>query len=286
MHFVFAPNPRSSRAARFVVRTRRVPSIHTVASAPRTFDPRLLFATVTVVLSHETERRFLEAGVPRERLERVPAPIRPVPSIAREDARRRLGLPERDPVLLFPGDLEPGGGSDEVVSLAKSLSIPKFTVAMACRHKTSESPHIEQRLRERLGDLPAGRDVRWFGETHHIHELLAASDVTLLPASSLVAKTDHPLVLLESLLHRTPVVVSDAPTLAELVESGGALAADRSGAGLVREVEALLSNEARRRSMGERGRSYVERNHGVEPVATRYEALYERVVDDSERVRP
>ena len=64
VHFVFAPNWRSSQAGRLVVRTRRLPSVHTAASAPRVVDSRLLFADRTVVLSRDTERRFLSAELP------------------------------------------------------------------------------------------------------------------------------------------------------------------------------------------------------------------------------
>src|SRR5262245_46317548 len=37
-HFVFAPNPRTSRAGRLIAGLRRMPVVQTVASPPRSFD--------------------------------------------------------------------------------------------------------------------------------------------------------------------------------------------------------------------------------------------------------
>ena len=276
MHFVFAPNPRSSRAATFVVRARRVPSVHTVASAPREFDARLLFADVTVVLSRETERRFVDAGTAPDRLQYIPAPLARVPQVEKGDARRLLSLPSSVPILLFPGDLELGGGADLALSLVSSLSIPEFVLVMACRRKGPRSEEAERRLRARVHEAP-GRRVIWFGDTPKIQELLAASDLVVMPAETVVAKTDHPLVLLESLMHGTPVVVSDRPPLAELVDSGGAVATELTVDALAERVESLLADSDGREAMGRQGQRYVERVHRAETVAKRYEAVYERV---------
>ena len=79
-HFFFAPNRMSSRAGRFARTVRRVPVVHTVCSAPRRDVPleAVLFADRTVVLSRRTERRFLEAGVPADRLARIAPAVPPL----------------------------------------------------------------------------------------------------------------------------------------------------------------------------------------------------------------
>ena len=161
--------------------------------------------------------------------------------------------------------------------MAFALPVTEFVLIIACRRKTRASETSERSLREEARSLPRGREVRWVGETPRIHEYLAASDLVVLPATSLFGKTDHPLVLLEAMAHGVPPVVSEAAPIVELVDSGGAVSCPAVGEALAECVSALLADSERRRQIGVRGREYVEREHAAVPVAARYEALYERV---------
>src|SRR5687768_8795983 len=112
-HFFFAPNPRTSRFGALASRLRRVRTVQTVCTAPRDdLDPRpLLFADRTVVLSPPTESRLHAAGVPPERVVRIPpcvAPLEPHDDARRRATRAALGLPPDRPLVVYPGDLEFG----------------------------------------------------------------------------------------------------------------------------------------------------------------------------------
>lgn len=113
VHFFFAPNPKSSAAGRLATTLRRMPSVHTICSAPREEQAaaRVLFADKNVVLSAHTEARMLAAGVPRERLVRIPpaiAPLTPPDAAAVASGRALFDLPATAPLLCYPGDLEFG----------------------------------------------------------------------------------------------------------------------------------------------------------------------------------
>ncbi len=141
-HFFFAPNPRTSTAARLALRARPRITVQTVCSAPASFmeAERLLFADRVVVLSRDTRDCFIHAGISPQRLVRIPPgihlPRRPDAN-ARATARRSLGLPEDRPVVIFPGDLQFSRAAETFAlaaastALARAASPCTFSIATA-----------------------------------------------------------------------------------------------------------------------------------------------------------
>ncbi len=272
LHYVFMPNPRSAAAGR-LVSLRGVPSVQTVTSAPARFDPRLLFADHNVVLSQNTERRFLAAGVPPDRISHIPAPVAEV-APPRSDPFGLLGLEPQLPVITFAGDLEPGSGVETVVAAAHRSAHDAVWV-FACRRKSSAAAAVEERLRRETRSLR----VRFLGETAHIHALLAATTVMVFPATCLVGKTDLPMVLLEALSLGRAAIVSDVGPLAELAHAGACLAVPPTGPELAAAVDRLLTDPSERVRWSEGGQRYYRAHHEPRAVAQRYERVYEAVLE-------
>ncbi len=271
-HFFFAPNPRTSRAARALVRVRGVPSVHTVCSRPRDLERarRLLFADRTVVLSRATERALRDAGAEVTRIPPCAPDLEPPSDDARRAARARLGLPSDAPLVVFPGDLEHGEGATRLLD-AHARELGDAVLVMACRAKSPAAKQAERRLRRATGPR-----VAWIGETPHIHALLGAADVVALPSSDLYAKVDLPIVLLEAMrLGRAVVVADDAPA-SELAEGGGAVAVspDALGATLAR----LLGDDAARAALGARARAVARERYDAAPMVAAYERLYDELL--------
>lgn len=284
-HFFFAPNPRTSRIGAAAARLRRMPTVQTVCSAPRAdADIRsLLFADVTVVLSRHTERRLVDAGVPAERLRRIPPAIPPleVPTEqAREEARRAFGLPASAPLVVYAGDLEFGGGAATSIEALAHIPRSDAHLAVACRVKTEAARAEERRLRELVTSRGLHSRVSWVGETPRIHDLLAAADVVVLPSESLYAKMDHPLVLLEAMSMERPVVVARGTAAEELAEHGGATAVEPSADAVASSVGALLDDADARRALGRRAREHVLAHHDRGAMARAYETVYDALLAD------
>ncbi len=282
-HFFFAPNPRTSRIGRGAARLRRMPTVQTVCSAPRPdADPRgLLFADVTVVLSRHTERALGGAGVPHERLRRIPpaiAPLDPLSPEVRTETRRALGLPTGDPLVVYPGDLEFGGGAETTLEAFARLRRRDAHLAVACRVKTEAARGEERRLRDIVRSRGLEARVTWVGETPRIHDLLGAADVVALPSASLYAKMDHPLVLLEAMSMERAVVVSRGTAMEELADDGGARAVAADPDAVAEALDALLTDDGARRALGRLARAHVLSHHGRAAMARAYEAVYDEVL--------
>lgn len=282
-HFFFAPNPRSCLAGRAATRLRRIPSIHTLSSAPR--DPQSivgqLFADLNVVLSRHTEQQLLAAGLGPDRLRRIAPAIEPLalPSAeARHRARAQFELAVGQPVLVYPGDLEFGEGAMLMVDALRDAGMAEALLVVACRAKTDKARAAEAQLRERVKTLGLLERVRFVGETPHIHALLGCADVVALPSTDLYAKMDYPLVLLEAMSLGVPVVVAQGTPAAELSDAGAALAVEPRSDALAAALAHLLHDGVARRALGERGRAGLLARYTGASMAASYERVYDELL--------
>jgi hypothetical protein len=282
-HFFFAPNPRSCTAGRAITRLRRMPSVHTLSSAPRDVAASVpqLFADVNVVLSRHTEQRLLAAGLQSARLVRIApaiAPLTPLSASGRIDARNLLSLPAQAQLVLYPGDLEFGGGAQLCIEAFREPRLGHAQLVLACRSKTAHAHAVELSLRARVTELGLAQRVHFIGETAHIHALLGCVDVVALPSTDLYAKMDYPLVLLEAMSLARPVIVARETPAAELCTDDAARAVEARGDALAHELSTLLEDAAGRASLGERAARALETHytHGV--MAERYEAVYDALL--------
>jgi glycosyltransferase involved in cell wall biosynthesis len=278
-HFFFAPNPRTSSVARFARTLRPARTVQTVCSMPRDGVDlkRVTFADRTIVLSHAAEARFLAGGVERDRIVRIP----PCVSVARTQAtagraqlRDALGWGPGAFTVLYPGDLEFGGGAELTLEAFRAMPA-EAELVFACRPKTPEARAAEASLRARVTQLGLDARVRWLGETPRILDVLAAADVVLLPSTSLYAKMDYPLVLLEAMWLGTPVVVAKGTPAAELADLGAALAAEPRGEALAEALLGLFHDGAGRGQRAQAARNIVEREFSPPRMAKAYEAVYD-----------
>jgi glycosyltransferase involved in cell wall biosynthesis len=234
-----------------------------------------------VVLSQHTERTLLDAGLARARLVRIaPAiqPLAPLDRAGRAAARARFGLAADAALVLYPGDLEFGGGAQLCVEAFRDPSLRGAELVLACRTKTAHARRVEAELRARVEALGLAQRVHFVGETAHIHALLGCVDLVALPSSDLYAKMDYPLVLLEAMsLARTVVVARDTPA-AELCVDDAARAVETTPDALANTLAALLADAEERAQLGQRAVHAVQTRYTYEIMARDYEAAYDALV--------
>lgn len=284
VHYFFAPNPRTSSIARLVGAVRRRPTIQTVCSVPRDFGDarRLLFADRVVVLSEETRRRFVEAGIEASRLVLIRPgifPLAPLEPEERARARRRFAGADDRLVLLYAGDYQFSTAARTVAgAVAQVVDRLSARFVFACRIKQEPSRIEERHVRQMLAEAGMSEHVRFWNEVDDVRSLLGAADLLLMPAESLYAKMDIPLVVLEAMSLGVPIVVADVPPLSELLTSEvGVAVAPRDSARLAEAVLDLAADPARLAEMGRRARAAVLRDFSAERAARAYEDLYDRV---------
>ncbi len=282
-HFFFAPNPRSSAAARLAMRLRRRPSVQTVCSLPRQIEgsASLLFAERVVTVSEYTRGRLEAEGVTGVRtiLPGLPA-VAPLPAGDRRRTREALQLGE-GPVVLFAGDYEFSTAARTVAQALIRLGArrPELRFVFACRIKTPAARSEEAAIAAEIRAAGVGAQVTFLNEVEDMRSLVAAADLQVLPADSTYAKMDLPLVLLESLREGVPVIVSDVPPISEVVQGDvGMKVPAGDPEALAVAVGELLDDPQRRRAQGQRGVELVRTVFSSARMAEQYQQVYRELL--------
>jgi N-acetyl-alpha-D-glucosaminyl L-malate synthase BshA len=118
--------------------------------------------------------------------------------------------------------------------------------------------------------------VHFLGKRDNIEELMATSDLLLLPSEN----ESFGLVALEAMACEVPVVVSRVGGLPEVVTEGvdGFLVEPGDIRGMADRARMILSDEERRREMGVRARATAVDRFCTTRIIPQYERFYERVL--------
>lgn len=290
-HFFFAPNPRTSTAARWILRWKRRRSVHTILSRPRDFAAvaGLMFADRVVALSEHTRAALEQAGV-RGVVHIPPAVPRtaPLDTAALRAVRERYGLGAA-PIVLYAGDYEFSEAARAVAAAAIRLVAerrergrPPVRVVLACRLKQEASRAVEAAVRAEIVAAGVAEHVTFLNEVEDLRPLAAAAAVQVQPAGSLYAKMDLPLVLIESLREGVPIVVADTAPLNELLRDDvGRAVPPEDGAALAAAVGRLLDDDALRQRLGDTARRVFAERYAPEAMGAAYAALYHEILEST-----
>jgi glycosyltransferase involved in cell wall biosynthesis len=121
----------------------------------------------------------------------------------------------------------------------------------------------------------------------NVPELLAASDIVVLPYRLTIGQAVYPAALLEAIAANVPLVTSDLPVLRELTNQGqtALLAPPEDPVALAGAVERLLTTPGLAHQMTTAQGEWMQRNH-PQRVVRDYERLYEQVTPQLATVRP
>lgn len=193
----------------------------------------------------------------------------PVPDADEILQRHRLA----PPFALFVGRVNYDKGAIHAVQAAVHLAQRGRPLTLALVGRVSKE---FERFWRRLAPEQR-RPVRLLGVVDEAqkHALLQEAAVLLLPS-----RTDSfGIVLLEAWQHGTPVIGARAGGIPGVIDEGqnGLLVPFGDVEALAEALEALLTDEARRRIMGQRGRRKVETDYDWATVCDRVLSVYEEI---------
>lgn len=279
MHFLFAPTPTTGRILRVLLAPRRIPTIHTLCSRPRSFEgiKKSLFAKHHVALSRDTALRLEESGVSSV-AHLDPGVVQPVASAQRGRAFLEAnGLPEGCPFFLYAGDLEFNKGAETVIqSLSKGLQSGPHHVVLACREKTPQS-RVEREKLEVLAQRSGVADrVHFFAYLESFHDVVAACEFMLFPTHDTYAKLDLPMVLLEALALGRPLIVAKEAPVGELLDDEVGLSVQSEDSdSLAEAMEEAIVNSSAFQAQADVRHAIYQRRYTAEEHAKGMMALYE-----------
>lgn len=180
-------------------------------------------------------------------------------------------LRDHEPVLIHVSNFRPVKRIADVVAIFTEVHRHRPCRLVMVGDGPERSP-AERMLRE-MG--LEGR-VAFLGKQDRFEELVAASDVFLLPSE----QESFGLAALEALSCGIPVVASDLGGIPELVTHGetGFLAPLGDVPAMARHVLTLVEDAERWQGFSHRARAQVLERFQKEPAIDRYEALYRRLL--------
>jgi N-acetyl-alpha-D-glucosaminyl L-malate synthase BshA len=221
--------------------------------------------TVSAFLERET-RRLLAFERPIEVIHNFFVPR--APRRSREAVRAELGV-GRESLILHASNLRPLKRIDRLLATVSRLQ-PREAFKLLILAGGDFAPFADEVRRLGLADRVIVRE-----NVIDMEDYLQAADLGLFTSET----ESFCLSILEAMFFACPSVSTAVGGIPEVVVSGesGLLVPEGNAEALVRAVESLMSDPARRAALG---RSAQERAHAwfsAEAIVPRYEALYGRV---------
>ncbi len=204
--------------------------------------------------------------------------FQPIMEQAKEDLRRKLGLPLEALLITFVGIVKHRKGVDVLVDawirLARSFPQVALTLVGPCdaasQGGTIDLEYVAD-LRRRIATSGLEKRVFWIGQVADVVPYLQASDIFVLPSR----REGLPNALLEAMACGLPCIASDLDSVQEVMLPGTGLIFERGNANALAEhLISLAADQEKRHSLGAAARERVERDFSLDAIADRYVALY------------
>jgi glycosyltransferase involved in cell wall biosynthesis len=239
----------------------------------RPIDRRVVDSVSSFVTGSHAAARQLErvVGIRPEQTRVIPNTVVPkAPTGGRSTLRRALGVADDAPVALVVARLERRKGHAVLLRGLAAAAGRSWTLLIA-----GDGP--ERAGLERLAAaLGFGDRVRFLGHRRDVADLLAATDVVVLPS---IGQEDFPIVTLEAMAAGRAVVATRVAGSKEQVVDGetGRLVPVGDEHAVASAVLEVLADPERREAMGAAGRRRFEEHYDRDAVVGQYRDLWTEV---------
>lgn len=202
-----------------------------------------------------------------------------LPSRSRAEVRDELGLADEQPLLICVGRLAPQ--KDHPTLLAALARLPEaVTLLVVGGDPFGDGEARLKALADKLG--LAGR-ARFLGIRHDVPDLLAASDLFVLPS----LWEGLGLVFLEAMAVQLPIVASNVSAIPEVVSDGvsGWLVPPGDVPALARAIEDALRDDHDRLARGLAGSMRLAERFALPAMVDQTLAVYEQLRSGTDRRR-
>jgi glycosyltransferase involved in cell wall biosynthesis len=247
----------------------------------RVFAPLLFNRAVdgVVAISDAVADSLAAAGVDRRRVTVIHsgvdcASFRPPTNQERADARRALGISEREILISAIGTLEQRKGHRYLIEAIGVLAAPPASLKLKCFIVGQGSVH--KVLQGEIAVIRSLERIKLLGRVDDVRELLWASDIFAMPS----LKEGLGVAALEAMASNLPVIASDVGGLHEVVNDGrtGIIVPPANSKQIASAIQRLAESDGLRTQMGAAARARVVDNYSMEKMAARTLALYRECV--------
>lgn len=232
-----------------------------------------------VVLTEFQRQRFIQGGIPAERIDVIPnlaAPLNPRPQASRPiaDGPPIANIPDptgRGDLVTFVGRVSAEKGIEDFVAAARALPDLPFAVA----GDYGAMPELV---------AAAPPNVQWLGflSAEPLDQVYARSRILVFPSRWFEG---FPNVITRAMLHGKPIIAARIGGLPEIVEhdSSGFLFPPRDTHELVSAIRSLYQDLNKCRTLGEAGLRKASTDYGPTAVAAKWLDTYRLATGNRQR---
>ncbi len=192
----------------------------------------------------------------------------------RKNGRKELGIEANERVVIVVANLIKYKGHSDFLKAAKKVmdKIPQTIFLLV-----GEDRKIKKNLERECHELGITGRVKFMGKRNDIPQLMAASDISVLPSH----EEGFSNTILESMAARLPVVATCVGGNPEAVVDGvtGWLVPPKNPKVMAEKIIDLLSDLKRARIWGERGRKRVKKYFNAERMVQEHLKLYQNRIN-------
>ncbi len=189
-------------------------------------------------------------------------------------ARKRLGLPRREKIVLFAGRLH--DAHKGISFLVKAMKLLKQNAKLV----VCGSGPDEKMLKELASALGLGKKALFAGfvKGKQKSDFFASSDVVCIPSNP--GFEGMPLVCLEAMAFAKPVIATDCAGLNQVIIDGktGFFVKPKSPEALAKKIDLLLSSSGLCSQMGKSARKRFFSNFSMKNVSKKIVRIYEKIL--------
>ncbi|MGQ9696727.1 MAG: glycosyltransferase family 4 protein, partial [Armatimonadota bacterium] len=226
-------------------------------------------AHTVIAITQAVANSLSNAGIKAQRLRVIPNGIAtPIPKRCRHEVRDALGISNGAPVLIVAARLMEDKG---VAWALKAHALLRSRIPAAILLVAGDGPDRDA-LELMASELELGNSVRFLGFRDDVADLLAASDVCLVPSIA----EGQSLVALEAMALGTPVVATSAGGLAEIILDGetGLLVPPMDHVALADATFGILSNPHLAEGLARAGRRHIGQHYTSDLMVDRVAKVY------------
>ncbi|MBC7880319.1 MAG: glycosyltransferase family 1 protein [Anaerolineae bacterium] len=255
-------------------------SVDTIPQIARTrlaVERQILEQVHCVVATSPQEQDQLRALVSRRgTIEVIPCgtDLRNFRVIPKQEARRQLGLPLSEPIILYVGRFDPRKGIETLVRACSTLQNHARLMIVGGSDPEKADGLERKRIEAIVEEIGLREQTQFVGQVGHDRLPLyyAAADVCVVPSHY----EPFGLVAIEAMACGTPVIASAVGGLVSTVvpEITGLLAPPRDVPAFRAAIDRVLGNRQWAQQMGEQGSLWVGEHFNWPRVATQLDSLY------------
>lgn len=195
------------------------------------------------------------------------------PSYDRGPIRASLGIANKMHVVITVAALFKVKGHIDLLNAASRLCQSRKDIVFLIVGEGS----LEESLREQTKNLRISNNVKFLGFRSDVPQLLAASDVFVLPSYS----EGMPISIIEAMAAGLPIVATNVGGIPEVVENGanGYLVEPGEPEALANKISTIVANRDVARCFGTNSRDRARSKFRLKRMISEYERLYERALN-------